>query len=62
MEWLTPQLVVPGVQESDNRPGFAEVAPRALNDVALPPRLFRREFWGSVFAKGLGSTTTLIGC
>jgi hypothetical protein len=62
MEGLTIQLLMLGVQESDDRSWFAEVAPRASKHNALPPRLFRREPWDIAgLAKGLGPTTPLIG-
>jgi len=62
MEGLTIQLLMLGVQKSDDRSWFAEVAPRASKHNALPPRLFRREPWDIAgLAKGLGSTTPLIG-
>ena len=62
MEGLGIQLLMLGVQESDNRSRFTEVAPRASKHIALPPRLFRREPWDIAgFAKGLGSTAPTIG-
>ena len=62
MEGLGIQLLMLGVQESDDRPWLAEVAPRASKDSALALGLFRREPWGIAgFAKGLGSTTPPIG-
>ncbi len=51
------------IQESDDWPRLADVAPRTSKEIALPPRLFKREPWRTaVPAKYLGSTTTLIGC
>ena len=62
MEGLTIQLLMLGVQESDDRSWFAEVAPRASKYIALPPRLVRREPCDIAgLAKGLGSTTPPIG-
>ena len=62
MEGLTLQLVMLGVQESDDWPWLAKVAPRTSKDIALPPRLLRREPRGAIVpAKGLGLTTASIG-
>lgn len=63
MQRLTIQLVVLGVQESDDRTWLTEVAPRMSKNIALPSRLFRRDSWGiAVPAKGFGTATTLISC
>jgi hypothetical protein len=63
MEGLTLQLVMLGVQEGDDWPRLAEVAPRTPKDIALPPRLFMAEPGGTVVsAKDLGLTTAPIGC
>ena len=60
---LTIQLVVLGVQKSDDRTRLPEVAPRTAKNIGLPSRLFRRDSWGiGVLAKGFGTATTLISC
>lgn len=62
MEGLTIQLVVLAVQEGDDRPRLAEIAPRMSKDIALPPCLSRRETRGiAVPPKGFGLTATVIG-
>jgi len=42
MERLALQSVVAGVEEGDDGAGLTEVAPRGLDHVALPARLFGR--------------------
>ena len=62
MEGLTAQLVMLGVQKSDDRPWRAEVAPNTSKNIALSPRLLRREPRGIAMpAKSLGLTSTPIG-
>ena len=55
MERLGIKQVVAGVEESDHGLRLAEVAPRRLQDVVLPPRLFGRGLWNvAAFAKRHG--------
>lgn len=63
MKGLTLQLVILRVEEGNDRPGLAEVAPGVTKHIALPSRLFGREPRGDVMlAESLGSTTASTGC
>ena len=60
---LAHQLVMPGIEERDHRSGFAEVAPRGLEDIALPFGLLSGQArCAAVLAKGAGSTGAIGGC